>query len=131
MVRTVYSLFSKALPKGLTVCGVFTRDYRHDTLNCQVRHGRERIVGNSIYQHFSRHVKVLMWVYTELTITFRNRFMFYHWLCYFYLIIWITFTKLYFLCKVKCFSFLKFQHEEAAAFSGDGFKLWWFYFPHV
>ncbi|XP_035887876.1 probable ATP-dependent RNA helicase DDX60 [Phyllostomus discolor] len=36
VVGTVYSLFTKALPKGLTVCGVFTRDYRHDTYNCQV-----------------------------------------------------------------------------------------------
>ncbi|XP_037008816.2 probable ATP-dependent RNA helicase DDX60 isoform X1 [Artibeus jamaicensis] len=36
VVGTVYSLFTKALPKGLTVCGVFTRDYRHDTFNCQI-----------------------------------------------------------------------------------------------
>ncbi|XP_036089514.1 probable ATP-dependent RNA helicase DDX60 isoform X2 [Rousettus aegyptiacus] len=36
VVGTVYSLFTKALPKGLVVCGVFTRDYRHDTLNCQI-----------------------------------------------------------------------------------------------
>ncbi|KAM8765093.1 putative ATP-dependent RNA helicase DDX60 [Rhynchonycteris naso] len=36
VVGTVCSLFTKALPKGLAVCGVFTRDYRHDTLNCQI-----------------------------------------------------------------------------------------------
>ncbi|XP_039731718.1 probable ATP-dependent RNA helicase DDX60 [Pteropus medius] len=36
VVGTVYSLFTKTLPKGLVVCGVFTRDYRHDTLNCQI-----------------------------------------------------------------------------------------------
>uniref|UniRef100_A0A671ESY7 DExD/H-box helicase 60 n=1 Tax=Rhinolophus ferrumequinum TaxID=59479 RepID=A0A671ESY7_RHIFE len=36
VVGTVCSLFTKALPKGLVVCGVFTRDYRHDTLNCQI-----------------------------------------------------------------------------------------------
>ncbi|ELK37299.1 Putative ATP-dependent RNA helicase DDX60 [Myotis davidii] len=35
VVGTICSLFTKALPKGLVVCGVFTRDYRHDTLNCQ------------------------------------------------------------------------------------------------
>ncbi|XP_062055389.1 probable ATP-dependent RNA helicase DDX60 [Lepus europaeus] len=36
VVGTVYNLFTKALPKGSVVCGVFTRDYRHDTLNCQI-----------------------------------------------------------------------------------------------
>ncbi|XP_027622588.1 probable ATP-dependent RNA helicase DDX60 isoform X2 [Tupaia chinensis] len=36
VVATVYSLFKKSLPEGLVVCGVFTRDYRHDTLNCQI-----------------------------------------------------------------------------------------------
>ncbi|XP_057576651.1 probable ATP-dependent RNA helicase DDX60 [Hippopotamus amphibius kiboko] len=36
VVGTICSLFTKALPKGLVVCGVFTRDYRHDTLNCQI-----------------------------------------------------------------------------------------------
>uniref|UniRef100_K7F991 DExD/H-box helicase 60 n=1 Tax=Pelodiscus sinensis TaxID=13735 RepID=K7F991_PELSI len=33
---TVYNRFNKTLPDGLVVCGVFTRDYRHDALNCQV-----------------------------------------------------------------------------------------------
>ncbi|XP_049719778.1 probable ATP-dependent RNA helicase DDX60 [Elephas maximus indicus] len=36
VVGTVCNLFNKALPKGLAVCGVFTRDYRHDTFNCQI-----------------------------------------------------------------------------------------------
>ncbi|KAG8520068.1 putative ATP-dependent RNA helicase DDX60, partial [Galemys pyrenaicus] len=36
VVGTVCNLFTKALPKGEAVCGVFTRDYRHDTLNCQI-----------------------------------------------------------------------------------------------
>ncbi|CAK6445819.1 unnamed protein product [Pipistrellus nathusii] len=36
VVGTICSQFTKALPKGLVVCGVFTRDYRHDTLNCQI-----------------------------------------------------------------------------------------------
>uniref|UniRef100_A0A674I9V2 DExD/H-box helicase 60 n=1 Tax=Terrapene triunguis TaxID=2587831 RepID=A0A674I9V2_9SAUR len=33
---TVYNRFNKTLPDGMVVCGVFTRDYRHDALNCQV-----------------------------------------------------------------------------------------------
>ncbi|XP_006864613.1 PREDICTED: probable ATP-dependent RNA helicase DDX60-like [Chrysochloris asiatica] len=36
VVGTVCNLFNKALPKGLAVCGVFTRDYRHDTFNCRI-----------------------------------------------------------------------------------------------
>nr|XP_058158354.1 probable ATP-dependent RNA helicase DDX60 [Dasypus novemcinctus] len=36
VVGTVHNLFTKTLPKGLVVCGVFTRDYRHDTMNCQI-----------------------------------------------------------------------------------------------
>ncbi|XP_060027598.1 probable ATP-dependent RNA helicase DDX60 [Erinaceus europaeus] len=36
VVGTVFNLFTKELPKGEVVCGVFTRDYRHDTLNCQI-----------------------------------------------------------------------------------------------
>ncbi|KAM9607634.1 LOW QUALITY PROTEIN: putative ATP-dependent RNA helicase DDX60 [Trichechus inunguis] len=36
VVGTVCNLFNKTLPKGLVVCGVFTIDYRHDTLNCQI-----------------------------------------------------------------------------------------------
>nr|XP_033814625.1 probable ATP-dependent RNA helicase DDX60 [Geotrypetes seraphini] len=36
VVATVYNRFTKALPKGLVVCGSFTRDYRNDTLNCQI-----------------------------------------------------------------------------------------------
>uniref|UniRef100_A0A9L0SPN5 Helicase ATP-binding domain-containing protein n=1 Tax=Equus caballus TaxID=9796 RepID=A0A9L0SPN5_HORSE len=36
VVGTVCNLFTKALPKGLVVCGTFTRDYRHDALNCQI-----------------------------------------------------------------------------------------------
>ncbi|XP_034627889.1 probable ATP-dependent RNA helicase DDX60 isoform X3 [Trachemys scripta elegans] len=33
---TVYTRFNKTLPDGMVVCGVFTRDFRHDALNCQV-----------------------------------------------------------------------------------------------
>nr|XP_020661135.1 probable ATP-dependent RNA helicase DDX60 isoform X1 [Pogona vitticeps]XP_020661137.1 probable ATP-dependent RNA helicase DDX60 isoform X1 [Pogona vitticeps]XP_020661138.1 probable ATP-dependent RNA helicase DDX60 isoform X1 [Pogona vitticeps] len=33
---TIYNRFNKVLPPGLTVSGVFTRDYRHDALNCQI-----------------------------------------------------------------------------------------------
>ncbi|XP_007527285.3 probable ATP-dependent RNA helicase DDX60 [Erinaceus europaeus] len=33
---TVHHRFTKNLPSGITVCGVFTRDYRTDALNCQV-----------------------------------------------------------------------------------------------
>ncbi|XP_060102535.1 probable ATP-dependent RNA helicase DDX60 [Heteronotia binoei] len=33
---TIDNRFNKALPSGLTVCGVFTRDYRHDALNSQI-----------------------------------------------------------------------------------------------
>ncbi|KAM5193196.1 putative ATP-dependent RNA helicase DDX60 isoform 2-T2 [Mantella aurantiaca] len=36
VVATVTSQFSKDLPNGMALCGVFTRDYRHDALNCQV-----------------------------------------------------------------------------------------------
>uniref|UniRef100_A0A8D0HVH6 DExD/H-box helicase 60 n=1 Tax=Sphenodon punctatus TaxID=8508 RepID=A0A8D0HVH6_SPHPU len=36
VVGTIYNRFTKKLPHGLVVCGVFTRDYRHDTMNCQI-----------------------------------------------------------------------------------------------
>ncbi|XP_054984020.1 probable ATP-dependent RNA helicase DDX60 [Sorex araneus] len=36
VVGTVCSSFTKALPEGRAVYGVFTRDYRHDVLNCQI-----------------------------------------------------------------------------------------------
>ncbi|XP_051822653.1 probable ATP-dependent RNA helicase DDX60 [Antechinus flavipes] len=36
VVGTVYSLFNKTKPKGGAICGVFTRDYRHDVMNCQI-----------------------------------------------------------------------------------------------
>nr|XP_014342204.1 PREDICTED: probable ATP-dependent RNA helicase DDX60 [Latimeria chalumnae] len=36
VMATVCNRFDKTLPDGMTVCGVFTRDYRHDALNCQV-----------------------------------------------------------------------------------------------
>uniref|UniRef100_UPI00398E78A8 probable ATP-dependent RNA helicase DDX60 n=1 Tax=Pristiophorus japonicus TaxID=55135 RepID=UPI00398E78A8 len=36
VVATVYNRFSKTLPDGMVVCGVFTRDYRQDALNCQI-----------------------------------------------------------------------------------------------
>uniref|UniRef100_A0A8B9SFL6 DExD/H-box helicase 60 n=1 Tax=Anas platyrhynchos TaxID=8839 RepID=A0A8B9SFL6_ANAPL len=36
VVGTVYSRFTKTLPDGLVVCGVFTRDYRNDVMNSQI-----------------------------------------------------------------------------------------------
>ncbi|XP_018415534.1 PREDICTED: probable ATP-dependent RNA helicase DDX60-like [Nanorana parkeri] len=36
VVATVTSQFNKDLPSGMTLCGVFIRDYRYDALNCQV-----------------------------------------------------------------------------------------------
>ncbi|XP_067993227.1 probable ATP-dependent RNA helicase DDX60 isoform X1 [Melanerpes formicivorus] len=36
VVATVYKQFTKKLPDGLTVCGVFTRDYRSDVMNSQI-----------------------------------------------------------------------------------------------
>ncbi|XP_077209760.1 putative ATP-dependent RNA helicase DDX60 isoform X2 [Paroedura picta] len=36
VVATIHTRFSKNLPDGLAVCGVFTRDYRQDALNCQI-----------------------------------------------------------------------------------------------
>nr|XP_033797896.1 probable ATP-dependent RNA helicase DDX60 isoform X3 [Geotrypetes seraphini] len=36
VVATVFSRFSKSLPDGLSLCGVFTRDYRTDALNSQI-----------------------------------------------------------------------------------------------
>ncbi|GAB0188660.1 probable ATP-dependent RNA helicase DDX60 [Grus japonensis] len=36
VVGTVYSRFTKKLPDGLVVCGVFTRDYCNDVMNSQV-----------------------------------------------------------------------------------------------
>ncbi|XP_059501741.1 probable ATP-dependent RNA helicase DDX60 [Stegostoma tigrinum] len=36
VVATVYNRFSKTLPDGMVVCGVYTRDYRQDALNCQI-----------------------------------------------------------------------------------------------
>ncbi|CAI9576477.1 unnamed protein product, partial [Staurois parvus] len=36
VVATVKSMFDKDLPTGMVLCGVFTRDYRTDALNCQV-----------------------------------------------------------------------------------------------
>ncbi|XP_032874857.1 probable ATP-dependent RNA helicase DDX60 [Amblyraja radiata] len=36
VVATVYNRFSKTLPDGMVVCGVLTRDYRQDALNCQI-----------------------------------------------------------------------------------------------
>ncbi|GAB5570388.1 probable ATP-dependent RNA helicase DDX60 isoform X1 [Prionailurus iriomotensis] len=36
VAATVHSRFTKNLPNGEALCGVFTRDYRHDALNCQV-----------------------------------------------------------------------------------------------
>ncbi|XP_018415532.1 PREDICTED: probable ATP-dependent RNA helicase DDX60, partial [Nanorana parkeri] len=35
VVATVTCQFNKDLPLGTALCGVFTRDYRYDALNCQ------------------------------------------------------------------------------------------------
>lgn len=36
VAATVQNRYAKMLPNGEALCGVFTRDYRHDALNCQV-----------------------------------------------------------------------------------------------
>ncbi|NXC38386.1 DDX60 helicase, partial [Penelope pileata] len=36
VVGTVYGRFTKKLPDGLAMCGVFTRDYRNDVMNSQI-----------------------------------------------------------------------------------------------
>ncbi|NXJ65121.1 DDX60 helicase, partial [Rostratula benghalensis] len=36
VVGTIYSRFTKKLPDGLVMCGVFTRDYRSDVMNSQI-----------------------------------------------------------------------------------------------
>ncbi|OXB54574.1 hypothetical protein ASZ78_004941 [Callipepla squamata] len=36
VMGSVYSRFTKKLPDGLVVCGVFTRDYRQDVMNSQI-----------------------------------------------------------------------------------------------
>ncbi|KAM4836866.1 putative ATP-dependent RNA helicase DDX60 [Thomomys bottae] len=36
VVATVQHRYTKSLPSGVALCGVFTREYRHDALNCQV-----------------------------------------------------------------------------------------------
>ncbi|KAM9579251.1 putative ATP-dependent RNA helicase DDX60 isoform 3-T3 [Guaruba guarouba] len=36
VVGTIYSRFTKKLPDGLVLCGVFTRDYCHDIVNSQI-----------------------------------------------------------------------------------------------
>ncbi|XP_055970196.1 probable ATP-dependent RNA helicase DDX60 isoform X2 [Sorex fumeus] len=36
VAATVFHRFTKNMPSGEVLCGVFTRDYRHDALNCQV-----------------------------------------------------------------------------------------------
>ncbi|NXW47562.1 DDX60 helicase, partial [Nyctiprogne leucopyga] len=36
VVGTIYNRFTKKLPDGLVVCGVFTRDYRSDVMNSQI-----------------------------------------------------------------------------------------------
>ncbi|XP_028599880.2 putative ATP-dependent RNA helicase DDX60 isoform X1 [Podarcis muralis] len=33
---TIFNRFDKALPSGIALCGVFTREYRHDALNSQI-----------------------------------------------------------------------------------------------
>ncbi|XP_037382592.2 probable ATP-dependent RNA helicase DDX60 [Talpa occidentalis] len=36
VVRTIDELFTNAQPSGKALCGVFTRDYRNDALNCRI-----------------------------------------------------------------------------------------------
>uniref|UniRef100_A0A8C5XE53 DExD/H-box helicase 60 n=1 Tax=Microcebus murinus TaxID=30608 RepID=A0A8C5XE53_MICMU len=36
VAATVQNRFTKTLPSGMALCGVFTREYRHEALNCQV-----------------------------------------------------------------------------------------------
>ncbi|XP_043919450.1 probable ATP-dependent RNA helicase DDX60 [Protopterus annectens] len=36
VMATVYNRFQKNMPDGMEICGIFTRDYRFDALNCQV-----------------------------------------------------------------------------------------------
>ncbi|XP_066243861.1 probable ATP-dependent RNA helicase DDX60 isoform X1 [Saccopteryx leptura] len=36
VAATVYNRYTKNMPNGESLCGVFTREYRHDALNCQV-----------------------------------------------------------------------------------------------
>ncbi|XP_028932417.1 probable ATP-dependent RNA helicase DDX60 isoform X2 [Ornithorhynchus anatinus] len=36
VVATIYNQFTKSLPHGLVIYGVFTRDYRTDAMNCQI-----------------------------------------------------------------------------------------------
>ncbi|XP_036914143.1 probable ATP-dependent RNA helicase DDX60 isoform X2 [Sturnira hondurensis] len=36
VAATVQNRYTKTMPDGECLCGVFTRDYRHDALNCQV-----------------------------------------------------------------------------------------------
>nr|XP_023439527.2 probable ATP-dependent RNA helicase DDX60 isoform X2 [Dasypus novemcinctus] len=36
VAATIQHRFTKSTPSGVALCGVFTRDYRHDALNCQV-----------------------------------------------------------------------------------------------
>ncbi|XP_057275202.1 probable ATP-dependent RNA helicase DDX60 isoform X2 [Pezoporus wallicus] len=50
VVGTIYSRFTKKLPDGLVVCGVFTRDYRHDVVNSQV-HCLGGEIGAEVWEH--------------------------------------------------------------------------------
>ncbi|MEE6461041.1 hypothetical protein FKM82_001175, partial [Ascaphus truei] len=36
VVATIYNRFNKELPKGVALCGIFTRDHRSDALNSQI-----------------------------------------------------------------------------------------------
>ncbi|XP_062470916.1 probable ATP-dependent RNA helicase DDX60 isoform X2 [Pezoporus occidentalis] len=50
VVGTIYNRFTKKLPDGLVVCGVFTRDYRHDVMNSQV-HCLGGEIGAEVWEH--------------------------------------------------------------------------------
>ena len=53
VAATVYSRFSsKKMPRGKTVYGVFTRDYRHDVMNCQVKTVTFQ-AHDEVFSHFS------------------------------------------------------------------------------
>ncbi|XP_006864612.1 PREDICTED: probable ATP-dependent RNA helicase DDX60 [Chrysochloris asiatica] len=50
VAATVANRFDKTLPSGKTLCGVFTSEYRHDTLNCQV-HCIGGELGAEVWEH--------------------------------------------------------------------------------
>ncbi|NXG25533.1 DDX60 helicase, partial [Grallaria varia] len=64
VVGTVYSQFTKKLPDGLALCGVFTRDYRNDVMNSQilvtVPHCLEILMLSPHYQKWTQKIKYVI-----------------------------------------------------------------------